>query len=73
MYTCECGKKFNNPQSFNGHKCHCEEHQLYKYKSLDKFNSTKEQRIQSYKNTVQNRKTEKELLRHEQSNNELNQ
>lgn len=22
-YRCECGKEFNNPQSFNGHKSHC--------------------------------------------------
>ena len=29
-YTCECGKVFSNPQSFNGHKSHCEDHQLAK-------------------------------------------
>ena len=22
-YVCECGKVFDNPQRFNGHKCHC--------------------------------------------------
>lgn len=22
-YICECGKEFDNPQKFNGHKCHC--------------------------------------------------
>lgn len=22
-YKCECGREFNNPQSFNGHKSHC--------------------------------------------------
>lgn len=26
MYKCECGKEFDNPQSFNGHKSHCEIH-----------------------------------------------
>lgn len=31
MYKCECGKEFDNPQSFNGHKSHCKEHQLFKY------------------------------------------
>ena len=31
MYVCECGKEFDNPQSFNGHKGHCKEHQLAKY------------------------------------------
>ena len=29
-YICECGKFFYNPQSFNGHKSHCESHQLAK-------------------------------------------
>jgi very-short-patch-repair endonuclease/ribosomal protein S14 len=29
-YTCECGKLFYNPQSFNGHKSHCKSHQLAK-------------------------------------------
>lgn len=22
-YICECGRDFDNPQSFNGHKSHC--------------------------------------------------
>ena len=26
IYTCDCGKTFTNPQSFNGHKCHCKAH-----------------------------------------------
>ena len=34
-YVCICGKKFNNPQSFNAHKGHCKIHQLNKYGSLD--------------------------------------
>lgn len=25
-YTCACGRNFTNPQSFNGHKRHCETH-----------------------------------------------
>ena len=29
-YTCVCGKVFSNPQSFNGHKSHCKDHQLAK-------------------------------------------
>lgn len=28
MYKCVCGKKFDNPQSFNGHKAHCKQHYL---------------------------------------------
>lgn len=30
-YACECGKTFTNSQSFNGHKCHCKEHQIAIY------------------------------------------
>ena len=26
MYICECGKEFDNPQKFNGHKTHCKIH-----------------------------------------------
>lgn len=25
-YICECGKAFDNPQAFNGHKSNCETH-----------------------------------------------
>lgn len=34
-YTCECGKIFNDPQKFNGHKAHCKAHHLFKYGNLD--------------------------------------
>lgn len=37
MYICDCGKTFEDPQQFNGHKCHCEQHFLKKYGSLEKF------------------------------------
>lgn len=36
-FKCECGKEFDNPQSFNGHKSHCKAHQLVKYGSLEKL------------------------------------
>lgn len=36
-FVCECGKEFENGQSFNGHKSHCRVHQLAKYGSLDKL------------------------------------
>lgn len=35
VYICECGREFNNPQAFNGHKSHCKVHQMYKYGNLD--------------------------------------
>lgn len=36
-YICTCGKHFTNPQSFNGHKSHCKEHQIQKYGNLEKY------------------------------------
>lgn len=38
IYTCECGKIFNNPQSFNGHKYHCRDHYIAKYGDDKKYN-----------------------------------
>lgn len=35
-YICECGKEFDNPQSFNGHKSHCVVHLNYYNKSFVK-------------------------------------
>lgn len=37
LYKCECGKEFTSSQAFNGHKGHCEIHQISKYGSLDKL------------------------------------
>ncbi len=34
MYKCECGKEFETPNSFNGHKAHCKIH-LVKTGNLD--------------------------------------
>ena len=31
MYKCICGREFDNPQSFNGHKTHCKIHQVTTY------------------------------------------
>lgn len=39
-YICICGKEFDNPQAFNGHKTHCRIHQLNKYGSLEKMISS---------------------------------
>ena len=40
MYKCECGKEFEKPNSFNGHKSSCKIHQINKHGSLDFFNLT---------------------------------
>ena len=37
-FKCECGKEFENSQSFNGHKAGCRVHHLAKYGNLDLFN-----------------------------------
>jgi len=38
MFKCECGKEFENAQSYNGHKSHCKAHYLAKYGSLEQYN-----------------------------------
>ena len=37
-YVCICGKEFDEPQKFNGHKSHCKIHQFNKYGNLNKLN-----------------------------------
>ena len=37
IYRCICGKEFTAPNSFNGHKSHCKQHQISKYKTLDVY------------------------------------
>ena len=46
MYTCECGKEFENYQSFNGHKSHCKTHQLAKH-GLEHFEAIYNSRCES--------------------------
>ena len=54
-FRCECGKEFDNPQSFNGHKSHCRNHQLAKYGNLDKMTkATKERSIVAGKTNSKN-------------------
>lgn len=48
-YICKCGKEFTNPQSFNGHKAHCDIFQLAKYGSLDKKNINIEKKKKNVK------------------------
>ena len=47
IYKCECGKEFDNPQQFNGHKAHCVQH-LEATGKIDSYNYRK----QIYKNTL---------------------
>lgn len=41
IYTCVCGKTFDNPQKFNGHKSNCKEHILTKYESVSEYYKNK--------------------------------
>lgn len=40
-YTCICGKIFDNPQKFNGHKSNCKVHLLNKYGNLDLYTESR--------------------------------
>ena len=64
-YKCECGKEFDNPQKFNGHKRHCvihleNTHKLEKMKKSEEF-----LKLQSYKalkeKSLENKKIKEEL------------
>lgn len=49
-YVCECGKEFDNPQKFNGHKSHCKIHLGSKYEKIlanDIINITKATKVRS--------------------------
>lgn len=54
-YKCICGREFTSPQSFNGHKSHCKEHQIAKYGNLDKLSVTDNIRRKNIKKTCTNK------------------
>lgn len=45
VYTCDCGKSFNNAYLFGGHKSHCKTHYLVKYGNLEKWENHEKQCI----------------------------
>lgn len=47
-FICECGKEFDNPQRFNGHKSHCVTHHLFKYGSLDKLKEATDKQARAH-------------------------
>ena len=62
LYKCECGREFTNSQSFNGHKSHCEVHQIKKYGSLEFVKKTTSLRKKSSdKSRTENAKKRKEI------------
>lgn len=52
MYKCECGRTFNDPQGFNGHKAHCKEHYIARDGNLDALNSLHARQRQTFAATV---------------------
>lgn len=58
-YQCECGKQFDNPQSFNAHKSNCKIH--YSIKGTD-LTEVYQKRVNSRKATIQKAKEEKQKL-----------
>lgn len=67
IYTCECGKVFNNPQSFNGHKGWCKVHlgdeKYYKNLNSQKLHSINGPKVSASikKINVDNKKLNKQL------------
>lgn len=64
-YTCECGKEFINPQSFNGHKSSCLEHNIQKYHGLENYKIAYESKIQKIKKAHSHTKEKFETQRKE--------
>lgn len=64
MYVCECGKTFDKPNNFNGHKSHCRIHL-----GEDKYLKRVEQRKQSAKKAhliVDARNIQNKIIREQQ-------
>ena len=66
-YKCECGKEFDNPQSFNGHKSHCEIFQIRKWGSLDR----KQERDKKFREAAHQANVTKQAKSEEHKNNEV--
>jgi len=58
IYLCECGKKFYNSQSFNGHKGHCKIHMLAKYGNTIKLDERRTNLIDQCNKNRENKKLE---------------
>lgn len=65
-FVCVCGRKFTDPQRFNGHKSHCKEHQIKKYGTLDIYlkrqNRCIKNRQDGYRAYADNNKNNKALI-----------
>lgn len=73
IYTCECSKQFTNPQSFNGHKTHCKEHNLIKYGSLENLNNYNKNISLQVKNKYLNLKHNNQIIEQQKLNKWINE
>lgn len=60
-YKCICGKEFDNPQKFNGHKQGCEIHIINKYGSLETYYNNKNRNVSKASKTRINTNANKRL------------
>lgn len=67
MFKCECGKEFEKPASFNGHKCHCKTH----LKATGKYEKYLERNMTASAKTAITLKNKVELRKKEELNNWL--
>ena len=65
MYICECGKEFDNPQKFNGHKQGCKVHLELKYGSIEAYYAIKNRGhaagVEAKKKQAANHKAQREI------------
>ena len=65
MYICECGKEFDNPQKFNGHKQGCKVHLELKYGSIEAYYAIKNRGhaagVETKKKQAANHKAQREI------------
>ena len=69
-YICECGKEFDNPQSFNGHKSHC----VFHLSKTGRLNERKLELKQNYfksRNSYYKNKNKRDLIKQEKKLNNL--
>lgn len=70
MYQCECGRQYNNPQSYNGHKSHCIIHMQCNGK-YDTFLEDDYNRHETLRKTVRDQVKERQMIKSQQQQEEL--
>ena len=70
MYQCECGKKYDTPQAYNGHKSHCIIH-MQCHDKYEQFIQDDRSRHDTLRATVKQQKQERHNLKIQQEHDEL--